>query len=116
MLAPVARLRRARDFSETMRGGLRISRPSMIVYLRGSSSSEPARVGFTVSGAVGGSVVRHRVTRVLRAGTKQILPELPAGARIVVRALPGVASLPGPHLQRELQGAVREGLGRLRRR
>lgn len=54
-------------------------------------SSDPPRVGFTVSGAVGNSVVRHRVVRRLRALVAHRLDQLPAGADLVIRALPPAA-------------------------
>ena len=49
-------------------------------------------MGFVVSKAVGNSVVRHRVTRRLRALMVQRLADLPAGADVVVRAQPAAAT------------------------
>jgi ribonuclease P protein component len=54
----------------------------------------PARVGFTVSKAVGNAVTRNRVKRRLRHLTREHLPsleELPGRAALVVRALPPAA-------------------------
>jgi ribonuclease P protein component len=45
-------------------------------------------VGLVVGRAVGGSVVRHRVARRLRAQVAQRLDVLPDGSGTVVRALP----------------------------
>ena len=49
----------------------------------------PAICGLIISKSVGGSVVRHRVARQLRHGLRHHLNELPLGALVVVRALPG---------------------------
>jgi len=49
-------------------------------------------VGFVVSKAVGNAVVRNRVKRRLRHLALARLPLLPAGARVVVRALPPAAA------------------------
>ena len=52
----------------------------------------PARVGFVVSKAVGNSVVRHHVTRRLRALMAARLSTLPDGTDVVLRAKPAAAS------------------------
>ena len=52
------------------------------------------RAGFVVGKAVGNSVVRHRVTRRLRAAVVQELHRLPASADLVVRARPEAATAP----------------------
>ncbi len=44
------------------------------------------RAGFVVGRAVGNSVVRHRVTRQLRAVVREQLPRLPQTLDLVVRA------------------------------
>lgn len=51
----------------------------------------PVRVGFVVSKQVGGSVVRHRVTRRLRAQMWDRLSRIPLGSDIVIRANPAVS-------------------------
>lgn len=68
--------------------------------------SDPPRVGFTVSAAVGNSVVRHRVVRRLRALMAQRLDLLPAGADLVVRALPPAARAPSADLGQALDMAL----------
>ena len=65
--------------------------------------------GFVVGKAVGNSVVRHRVTRRLRAVTRGELDRLPATADLVVRARPEAASADSADLRRDL----RSGLDRL---
>ncbi len=69
-----------------------------------------ARAGFVVGRSVGNSVVRHRVTRRLRAVVRAELDRLPAGADLVVRARPEAADVDSAVLHRDLSA----GLDRLR--
>jgi ribonuclease P protein component len=73
----------------------------------------PVRVGFVVGRAVGGSVVRHRVQRRLRHLCRERLDDLPAGSRLVVRALAPAAGATyqelGADLDRCLQRALDSG-------
>jgi ribonuclease P protein component len=66
----------------------------------------PARAGLVVSKAVGGSVVRTRVSRRLRHQLRPLLPELPAGTRLVVRAAPTAATASSAALDSDLRAAV----------
>ena len=65
-----------------------------------------ARAGFVVGKAVGNSVVRHRVTRRLRAAVRDELHRLPATADLVVRARPDAASAPFALLYRDLTAGL----------
>jgi len=67
------------------------------------------RFGFIVSKAVGNAVVRNRVRRRLRAAAAQWLPDVPANADIVVRALAGSAQAEWTTLQAEIS----EGIDRI---
>jgi putative membrane protein insertion efficiency factor len=58
----------------------------------------PARAGFVVPRAVGPAVTRNRVKRRLRHLLATRLDTLPAGARVVVRALPASAAAGYPDL------------------
>jgi ribonuclease P protein component len=69
-------------------------------------ADQPARVGFVVGKAVGGSVVRHRVQRRLRHLMRTRLGSLPAGALVVVRALPAAACASSAVLARDLDAAL----------
>ena len=75
--------------------------------------TEPARtrVGFVVSKAVGNSVVRHRVTRRLRAVVATELHRLPASADLVVRARPEAAAAESAVLHRDLVTGLDRLLG-----
>jgi len=67
------------------------------------------RAGFVVGKAVGNSVVRHRVTRRLRAAVLGQLHRLPASADLVVRARPEAATATFCRLEADL----RTGLDRV---
>jgi ribonuclease P protein component len=64
------------------------------------------RAGFVVGKAVGNSVVRHRVTRRLRALVRDELHRLPATADLVLRARPEAASAAYPVLRRDLASGL----------
>lgn len=71
-----------------------------------------ARAGFVVGKSVGNSVVRHRVTRQLRAVVRAELDRLPASADLVVRARPEAATAGSAVLQRDLRSGLDRLLGR----
>lgn len=68
--------------------------------------TRPPRVGFVVSKAVGNSVVRHRVTRRLRALMAPRLAGLPDGADVVVRAQPAAATARFDEIAADLDRAL----------
>jgi ribonuclease P protein component len=71
-------------------------------------ASEPTlpTVGFVVGKSVGNSVVRHRVTRRLRAIIAVRLNSLPAGSATVVRALPSAAQASSAALSADIDSAL----------
>jgi ribonuclease P protein component len=69
------------------------------------------RAGFVVGKAVGNSVVRHRVTRQLRAVVREELGRLPDTADLVVRARPEAASATTAQLRRDLTAGLDRVLG-----
>ncbi len=71
----------------------------------------PARVGFVVSRACGPAVTRNRIRRRLRHLMLDRLPELPAAAIVVVRALPAAADADSPRLGTDLTGCLDRLLG-----
>ncbi len=73
-----------------------------------SPGADRARAGFIVGRAVGGSVVRSRVTRRLRHILAGMLDSVPPGTGVVVRALPASADADS----RRLAADVRRGLER----
>jgi ribonuclease P protein component len=68
------------------------------------------RAGLVVSKAVGGSVVRHRVSRRLRHLLAPRLSTLPAGSLLVVRALPPSASASSAELAEDLDSGLNSAL------
>jgi ribonuclease P protein component len=78
-----------------------------VVHLDRSGGSAAPRAGFVVSKAVGGSVVRHRVTRRLRHLVQPHLGDLPTGTRLVVRALPPAATASSAELAEDLEAGLR---------
>ncbi len=64
------------------------------------------RAGFVVGKAVGNSVVRHRVTRRLRAVVREELHRLPPTADLVVRARPEAAEASSDRLRRDLSAGL----------
>ncbi len=111
MLSAAHRLTDANAFRETTRRGRRASSRTLVLHVSvppaaaGAAPGEP-RVGFVVSRAVGGSVVRHRVQRRLRHLARERVADLPAGATVVVRAQPEAAAASYDELGRDLAGCL----------
>lgn len=100
-------MRRRDDFAAVLRSGTRVRRGSLVVSVCPDlTDGSPALVGLVVGRAVGGSVVRHRVSRRLRAQLSLRLAELDAGSGTVVRALPEAASADSAELGRDLDSAL----------
>jgi len=78
----------------------------MVVHLLPSSRPGPARAGFVVSGKVGNSVTRHRVTRRLRPLVRARLDGMPDGIDLVVRALPAAATASSRELSTDLAAGM----------
>jgi ribonuclease P protein component len=108
LLSAATRLTRRQDFAMAVRRGRRSSGGSVVVHLgRADALDVPPRVGFVVGRSVGSSVVRHRVQRRLRHLMRSRLTSLPAGALVVVRALPASAGATSAALGADLDGALR---------
>jgi ribonuclease P protein component len=105
VLPSANRMRRSTDFASVVRRGARARGSAVVVHQRLDIGTDAALVGFVVNKAVGGSVVRHRVTRRLRAQLAQRLPGLPLGSGTVVRALPAAADATSAQLGAALDSA-----------
>lgn len=70
------------------------------------ATAPAARAGFVVPRAVGPAVIRNRVRRRLRHLVRDRLVELPPGAVLVVRALPGSGGVPYTRLGQDLDAAL----------
>lgn len=110
MLPPAHRMRRGSDFSLTTRRGTKVSRGRVVCYVHlgaepdGEGRTPAPVVGLIVGKTVGNSVVRHRAARRIRACLAPLIAELPQGARVVVRALPGADT--DPRLCSDIRAAV----------
>lgn len=109
MLPAVHRLRVSSDFATVTRRGHRVRCGDLVVYLLLDSTGEaqiPARVGLVVGKSVGGSVVRHQVSRRLRAQLAPRVGALSTGSRLVIRALPTTGERRSVELGRDLDRAL----------
>lgn len=116
-------MRSSQEFRSTVRRGMRVGRPSLVVHADlvddapapAGGASPSARVGFVVSKSVGNAVTRNRVKRRLRhmvAARLSSVGELPPSLRVVVRALPAAAQQP-ERLGRDFASAWQSSLDRL---
>jgi ribonuclease P protein component len=115
VLPPQNRLRGAGDYRNTVRRGVRVGRPLVVVHLIPATGGpdSPVRVGFVVGRSVGGAVVRNAVRRRLRHLLRDRLERLPAGSQVVIRAQPEAASVPGRTLSRDLDDALDHAFSRV---
>ena len=107
MLPAALRLRSSGDFARTIRRGSRAGRETVVVHCTVDPSEVGCRVGFVVSRAVGGAVVRNRVRRRMRGVIVEHTQALPAGGAVVVRALPPAADADYVRLRDDLLSALR---------
>lgn len=75
--------------------------------LRGDSDTGALRFGLVVSKAVGNSVLRHRVSRRMRALLADRVDAFGPGVDVVVRALPAAAQADSAQLGAAVDAAVR---------
>jgi ribonuclease P protein component len=108
-------MRRSSDFAAVVRSGYRARRGNVVVHQRPELMSGEPLVGFVVGRSVGGSVVRHRVSRRLRAQMAERVASLEPGAGVVVRALPGAEGATSAELGRDLDAALARATGSPRR-
>ena len=87
-------LKNTSQFREVYEKGRSYANSLLVVYIlaedRGSSEDQipDQRLGISVSRKVGNSVVRHRITRIIRESFRSLKPGLPRNCRIVVVARP----------------------------
>jgi ribonuclease P protein component len=105
------RLTRGADLRRVARSGRRSGSDTLVVHLVRQHSVVVPRIGFVVSRAVGGSVIRHRVQRRLRHLCRERLEVLPPGTELVVRALPAAAGATYQELGADLDRCLERALG-----
>lgn len=111
MLPAASRLRRSGDFSAVLRSGQRAGGGGLLVVhmLRITETrADRTRFGLVVSKAVGNSVVRHRVSRRLRALLADRNALFAPGMDVVVRALAPAGNASSAQLGAALDKAVRK--------
>lgn len=79
-------LKNSSEFKEVYENGKSLADRLLVVYVL--KKEGPLRLGISVSRRVGGSVVRHRVIRLIRESYLSHKDELPEGYWIVVIARP----------------------------
>jgi ribonuclease P protein component len=84
-----ARLTQSSDFARATKSGIRVTTQHFVGYLYISpvTNAASAKCGLIISKAVGGSVKRHRVARKVRHAITPLIPTLPTGSLLVIRAL-----------------------------
>ena len=87
MLPAANRLRTSKEFELVTKTGERATSLSLVLYFKSIQKSDAPRVGLIVNSSVGGSVVRHRVSRQLRHAMAPLLTKFPAGSELVIRVL-----------------------------
>ena len=114
MLPARHRLRDGADFAAAVRGA-RAGTRLIVVHANTTDAraGHPPRVGFVVSKAVGGAVVRNRVKRVLRHLMIGRTAQLPDGVDVVVRANAAAASATTEALSADLDRLLPSVLRRL---
>jgi ribonuclease P protein component len=101
---------RAAEFGMTVRQGIRVAQPDIVVHVRRDVAGEPKdgpRIGLVVGKAVGIAVLRHRVSRRLRHISRTLIADLPANERVVIRALPSSGKASSTELERQLRMGLR---------
>ncbi|NHA70267.1 ribonuclease P protein component [Phycicoccus flavus] len=117
MLPAPNRLRTRSDFTSAVRGRGSVRAGSRLLVVHATRTDAraglPPRVGFVVSRAVGGAVVRNRVKRRLRALVSARVGSVPSGVDLVVRANPATATLTSAELATALEPLWDKVIGRL---
>jgi ribonuclease P protein component len=117
VLPRASRLHASGDFRTTIRRGVRVGRPTLVLHAKPRTDADGVRVGLVVSKAVGNAVTRNRVKRRLRHLAARHLVASPAGPAaagvdVVLRALPAAAAA-GPELDTDLSAAWAKAQRRL---
>jgi ribonuclease P protein component len=106
VLAKANRIVRANDYRAVVRRGTRFPAPHILTYVRITPGDSAKRFGFIVGKTVGSAPVRNTVRRRLKAAAFELLSEVPAGADVVIRALPASAQAPWSTLHHEISQAI----------
>jgi len=100
-----ARLRSRAEFLKLSRAGSKVQTANFVV-IRGSNDKNETRVGITVSGKVGNSVVRNRIKRQVREFFRRRRAGFPPATDFVIIARRSAGDLRGNAIANELQSAL----------
>lgn len=85
-------LKKNNEFQAVYRGGKSYANKYLVMYIK-ENGTERNRIGISVSKKVGNSVVRHRVTRLVRESYRLHEAVFNSGLDIVIVARPSAASV-----------------------
>ena len=103
-------MRRSTDFDATVKYGMRMVQPDVVVHVRRANQHEDSqgpRVGLIIAKRVGSAVERHRVARRLRHVTRPMLDSLHPRDQVVIRALPSSRHVSSAWLEQQLRSGLR---------
>ena len=100
-----ARLRKRPQFLNLSRTGSKFQSAHFVV-ISNSNDVDESRLGITVSGKVGNSVVRNRIKRQVREFFRRHRAELPQATDFLIIARSGAATLAGELIASELERAM----------
>nr|WP_208393170.1 ribonuclease P protein component [Frigoribacterium faeni] len=109
-MARANRIVRADDYRNTVRRGRKSGTAHSVVYVR-RRDDDAVRFGFIVAKTVGNAVARNTVRRRLKHVCHDLLPGVPPGTDVVIRALPGSLDVPWSTLLRDISGVVDKVVG-----
>ena len=78
------------QFREVYENGISCANSILVLYVFANGGKEK-RLGISVSHKVGNSVVRHRITRLIRESYLRMIGDIPEGCSMVVVARPRAA-------------------------
>lgn len=108
---------RSTDFGRTVKRGVRVSQPDLVVHARREPGEAGGpRIGYVVNKSVGCAVDRHRVARRLRHVTMSLVGDLRPEDRLVVRALPSSSRADSARLRQQLTVGVQRSRELMERR
>ena len=82
-------LKKTRDFSIVYQRGKSIANRTLVLYVLPVKGRDTNRIGISVSKKVGNSVVRHRLTRLVRESYRLHENEFVGGLDMIVLVRPG---------------------------
>jgi ribonuclease P protein component len=100
-----ARLRKRPQFLALSRTGNKTQSANFVV-IKSANDAKESRLGITVSGKVGNSVVRNRIKRQVREYFRRRRAALPQSTDFLIIARSGAAALPGAAISAELERAM----------